>query len=83
MLRTILNSRQRLGDALNEAGWDGGWYRRAYYDDGTPLGTAASDECRIDAIAQAWSVLSGAAPADRAEIALDAMEQHLVSTRTG
>ena len=69
----------KLGDALNEAGWDGGWYRRAYYDDGTPLGTASGDECRIDAIAQAWSVLSGAAPAERAEIALDAMEQHLVS----
>ena len=71
----------KLGDALNDAGWDGGWYRRAYYDDGTPLGTAAGDECRINAIAQAWSVLSGAAPADRAEIALDAMEQHLVSEK--
>ena len=70
---------ERLGEALNDAGWDGGWYRRAYYDDGTPLGTAAGDECRIDAIAQAWAVLSGAAPAERAEIALDAMEQHLVS----
>ncbi len=70
---------EKLGESLNAAGWDGGWYRRAFYDDGTPLGTAAADECRIDAIAQAWSVLSGAAPADRAEIALDAMEQHLVS----
>src|SRR5512140_39220 len=70
---------EKLGEALNSAGWDGGWYRRAFYDDGTPLGTASGDECRIDAIAQAWSVLSGAAPADRAEIALDAMEQHLVS----
>jgi cyclic beta-1,2-glucan synthetase len=70
---------EKLGEALNTAGWDGGWYRRAYYDDGTPLGTSAGDECRIDAIAQAWSVLSGAVPADRAEIALDAMEQHLVS----
>jgi N,N'-diacetylchitobiose phosphorylase len=68
-----------LGDALNAAGWDGGWYRRAFYDDGTPLGTAAGDECRIDAIAQAWSVLSCAAPGERAEMALDAMEKHLVS----
>jgi N,N'-diacetylchitobiose phosphorylase len=72
---------ERLGEALNAAGWDGGWYRRAYYDDGTPLGTASGDECRIDAIAQAWSVLSGAAPADRAEIALDAMERDLVSEK--
>jgi N,N'-diacetylchitobiose phosphorylase len=70
--------RDRLGESLNDAGWDGGWYRRAFYDDGTPLGTASGDECRIDAIAQAWSVLSGAAPAERAEIALDAAEQHLV-----
>ena len=68
-----------LGVALNDAGWDGGWYRRAYYDDGTPLGTASADECRIDAIAQAWSVLSGVATAERAEIALDAMEANLVS----
>ena len=67
-----------LGIALNQGGWDGGWYRRAYYDDGTPLGSAGSDECRIDAIAQAWSVLSGAAPSDRATLALDAMETFLV-----
>jgi len=67
-----------LGIALNDGGWDGGWYRRAYYDDGTPLGSAQSDECRIDAIAQAWSVLSGAAPCDRASLALDAMERFLV-----
>ena len=40
-------------------GWDGAWYRRAYFDDGTPLGSAANDECRIDTIAQAWAVLSG------------------------
>jgi len=72
---------EKLGEALNAAGWDGGWYRRAYYDDGTPLGAAKGDECKIDAIAQAWSVLSGAAPADRAEIALDAMEKHLVSEK--
>jgi len=67
-----------LGIALNDGGWDGAWYRRAYYDDGTPLGASRSDECRIDAIAQAWSVLSGAAPRERAEQALDAMERHLV-----
>jgi N,N'-diacetylchitobiose phosphorylase len=78
---TYRSYREKLGDALNAAGWDGGWYRRAFYDDGTPLGTAAAGECRIDAIAQAWSVMSGAAPADRAEIALDAMEQHLVSEK--
>jgi cyclic beta-1,2-glucan synthetase len=74
---------RELGAALNEGGWDGAWYRRAYYDDGAPLGSAANDECRIDAIAQAWSVISGAAPPERAERALDALEEHLVSEREG
>ncbi|HEU0016253.1 MAG TPA: hypothetical protein VFQ45_21420, partial [Longimicrobium sp.] len=75
--------RAELAAALNDAGWDGEWYRRAYYDDGTPLGTASGGECRIDAIAQAWAVLSGVAPPDRAESALDAMERELVSEREG
>jgi cyclic beta-1,2-glucan synthetase len=48
--------------ALAEQGWDGAWYRRAFFDDGTPLGTAAAAECRIDLVAQAWSVLSAAGP---------------------
>ena len=51
--------------ALESAGWDGHWYRRAFFDDGTPLGSAANEECRIDLIAQAWAVLSGAAPEAR------------------
>ena len=50
----------------NARGWDGAWYRRAYYDDGTPLGSAPSDECRIDALPQAWAVISGAARRARA-----------------
>jgi cyclic beta-1,2-glucan synthetase len=77
--------RASLVTALNAegAGWDGAWYRRAYYDDGTPLGSASSDECRIDAIAQAWSVISGVAPEERANRALDAMEKHLVSEAEG
>ncbi len=71
--------REVLSLALEESGWDGGWYRRAYYDDGTPLGCAADSECRIDALAQSWAVLSGAVPRARAEQALDAMERELVS----
>jgi N,N'-diacetylchitobiose phosphorylase len=75
--------RAELQGALNEAGWDGEWYRRAYYDDGTPLGGKASDECRIDALAQAWAVLSGAAPAERAAQCLDAMDRWLVDEAGG
>jgi cellobiose phosphorylase len=63
-------------------GWDGAWYRRAYFDDGTPLGSAGNEECRIDAIAQSWAVLSGAAPDERVQQALDALDTHLVRPRT-
>jgi len=59
-------------------GWDGEWYRRAYFDDGTPLGSAAADECRIDSIAQSWSVLSGAGGAERSRAAMEALDRHLV-----
>ncbi len=72
-----------LKTALNADGWDGHWYRRAFYDDGTPLGSAQNDECRIDAIAQGWSVISGVAPPERAEQALDAVDQYLVDERAG
>lgn len=75
--------RANLGHSLNEAGWDGGWYRRAYYDDGTPLGTSQDTECRIDGLVQAWSVLSGAAPPDRASQALEAAEAQLISESDG
>ena len=51
---------KRLRQALERDGWDGDWYRRAFFDDGTPLGSAVNAECRIDSIAQSWSVLSGA-----------------------
>ncbi|HYE96911.1 MAG TPA: glucoamylase family protein [Rubricoccaceae bacterium] len=75
--------REALHEALNADGWDGAWYRRAFYDDGAPLGSATSDECRIDAIAQGWAVLSGAAPPDRAARALDAALEHLVDREAG
>lgn len=68
---------RRLAGAL-ELSWDGNWYRRGYYDDGTPLGSADSEECRIDSISQSWAVLSGAASPQRAERAMDAVRTHLV-----
>ena len=75
--------RRHLAEALNEHAWDGEWYRRAWYDDGAVLGSAASDECQIDALAQAWAVISKAAPWARAEAALDAVERHLISEADG
>jgi cyclic beta-1,2-glucan synthetase len=67
-----------LKDALEREAWDGRWYRRAYFDDGTPLGAAANDACRIDSIAQSWSVLSGAADPVRQARAMAAVDEHLV-----
>ncbi len=72
-----------LRAALELHGWDGGWYRRAYFDDGTPLGTRNGMECRIDSIAQSWSVLSGAAPPERQQQAMAALDEHLVRRDAG
>lgn len=79
--RRYLDHRALLVSALNEAGWDGEWYRRGYYDDGSALGSKESDECRIDALAQAWSVISRVAPPERAEIAMDSVERKLISKK--
>ena len=68
-----------LEQALERDGWDGAWYRRAYFDDGTPLGSHADAECRIDSIAQSWGVISGAAEKSRATTAMTAVNEHLVS----
>jgi cyclic beta-1,2-glucan synthetase len=64
--------------AVESHGWDGAWYRRAYFDDGTPLGSAANSECRIDSIAQSWSVISGAGDPARQEQAMHSLEEYLV-----
>jgi len=69
--------------AVERDGWDGAWYRRGTYDDGALLGSAMSDECRIDSIAQSWAVLSGAADPDRAAMAMASMEKHLIRPDPG
>ena len=71
------NDAQWLAGML-ELSWDGGWYRRAYFDDGTPLGSAQNEECRIDSLTQSWAVLSGAAQPRRAAQAIEAVRAHLV-----
>jgi cyclic beta-1,2-glucan synthetase len=69
---------EALRAALESEAWDGDWYRRAFFDDGSPLGSAADVECRIDSIAQSWAVLSGAAGPARAARAMAAAEEYLV-----
>jgi cyclic beta-1,2-glucan synthetase len=72
-----------LRRALERHGWDGDWYRRAFFDDGTPLGSAVNVECRIDSIAQSWGVLSGAADPVHAARAMAAVEEYLVRRGDG
>jgi cyclic beta-1,2-glucan synthetase len=67
-----------LKQAIEDNAWDGEWYRRGYFDDGSPLGSVTSDECRIDSIAQSWSVLSGAGDHARANQAMDSVIRQLM-----
>jgi cellobiose phosphorylase len=68
----------QLRSNIEENGWDGEWYRRAYFDDGSPLGSQSNAECRIDSIAQSWSVLSGAGDAERSRRAMEELDKRLV-----
>jgi len=74
---------EMIRSAIEETAWDGDWYMRAFFDDGSPLGSASNDECRIDSIAQSWGVISGAASRERAACALASVEQHLVRRADG
>ncbi len=79
-LETIRNA---LHISLEENAWDGEWYLRAFYDDGTKIGSKENDECRIDSISQSWSVISKAAPEERAESAMQSAWRHLVREEEG
>jgi cellobiose phosphorylase len=70
-----------LQKSIETSAWDGEWYMRAWFDDGTPLGTRANSECRIDAIAQSWSVLSGAGNVHRQHLAMQSLDTHLVDRK--
>jgi len=82
--RDLVFSRQcqsevdRLRRSIEEHGWDGEWYLRAFFDDGSPLGSAESPECQIDSIAQSWSVLSGAGDIAHSRMAMEAVDKYLV-----
>jgi len=75
---TLRQQAEQLREAVEAHAWDGGWYLRAWFDDGTPLGSASGEECRIDSLTQSWAVLSGAGDSDRAGRAVDAAVEHLV-----
>ena len=74
---------ENLKKALEEKAWDGDWYRRAYFDDGTPLGSSQNEECRIDSIAQSWAVISGAAESIERRRAMAAVEEYLIRRGDG
>ncbi len=73
----------RLRENIEQHAWDGNWYRRAWFDDGTPLGSAGNSECQIDSISQSWSVLSGVTDADRSRHAMQALDARLVRRESG
>ncbi|HEY6616440.1 MAG TPA: protein ndvB, partial [Vicinamibacterales bacterium] len=77
LAQTYLDEARWLTGML-ELAWDGNWYRRAYFDDGTPLGSVQNEECKLDSLTQSWAVLSGAAQPRRAERAMNAVRAHLV-----
>jgi cyclic beta-1,2-glucan synthetase len=74
---------ENVKKALEDKAWDGDWYRRAYFDDGTPLGSARNEECRIDSIAQSWAVISGASDPYRMGRAMAAVEEYLIRRGDG
>jgi cellobiose phosphorylase len=78
-----MDSAEQLRQHLEQHAWDGAWYRRAWFDDGTPLGSTQSDECQIDSIAQSWSVLSGAGDPDRVRLAMASLDARLVRADAG
>ena len=77
------NMMQNLKRALNTNGWDGRWFKRAYTDDGDILGSLENEECRIDSIAQSWSVISGAGDNDKKFISMESLENHLIDKENG
>jgi cyclic beta-1,2-glucan synthetase len=81
--RTCEQQRKALIQRIEGAAWDGEWYLRAFFDDGTPLGSSANKEARIDSLPQSWASLSGAADVDRAERAMESAWRHLVREEEG
>jgi cyclic beta-1,2-glucan synthetase len=83
LVRLCAGQAEELRANIEAHAWDGGWYRRAYFDDGTPLGSSTNDECRIDSISQSWAVISGAGDPLRARDAMAAVDRLLVDRDAG
>ena len=75
--------KEKLKKALNIAGWDGRWFRRAYNDNGEPIGSIENEECRIDSVSQSWGVISEAADNDKKYISMESLENHLIDKENG
>jgi cellobiose phosphorylase len=73
----------QISEAIKKNAWDGEWYKRAYFDNGNPLGSKSSGECNIDAIAQSWAVITGAADMKRAAMAMDSLQRYLIDRQNG
>lgn len=78
-----LRTGRDIVSSIEKNGWDGSWYRRAYFDDGTPLGSASNAECQIDSLAQSWSIISGGGRPKRTVEAMGALEQYLIRKNLG
>ena len=78
-----LNTAEKLKKSLNTNAWDGRWFKRAFCDDGNVLGTIHNQECKIDSIAQSWSIISNAGDNDKKYIAIESLENHLVDRNNG
>ena len=83
LAQKYMTIQNQLKKALNTNGWDGRWYKRAFMDDGNILGSMENDECRIDSIAQSWSIISQAGDNDKKYISMDSLENHLVDRENG
>ncbi|MFA5536135.1 MAG: glucoamylase family protein [Bacillota bacterium] len=77
------NMREQLAETLEKEAWDGAWYRRAYFDDGTPLGSQVNNECSIDSLSQSWAAIAQGRRRDRIELALKALEKNLIDRELG
>ena len=79
----LRTSAEQLKKNINDHAWDGEWYRRAYFDDGTPLGSSQNEECKIDSIAQSWSIISQAGLPERSAIAMKSVNKYLINREKG